>query len=71
MESEEDVYRFAVYKAAAEEDAYEFAGVIKVFGAGDADVPEVPTPTITASVTTGDALIDKGTYYYAKNRIRQ
>lgn len=66
VESEEDVYRFAVYKAADEEDAYEFAGVIKVFGAGDADVPEVPTPTITASVTTGDALIDKGTYYYAK-----
>lgn len=66
VESEDDVYRFAVYKAADEEDAYEFAGVIKVFGAGDADVPEVPTPTITASVKTGDALIDKGTYYYAK-----
>ncbi len=67
VETEDDEYRFAVYKTTKEDGVYNFAGIITVYAEdGNDPVPAVPTPTIQASVTESDALIAKTGYYYAK-----
>ena len=70
----EDEYYYAVYKATDEKDAYEFAGIIRVYGenAETGDDPSIVGPSMHISVEAGNKSIlqinDKNgnSFYYAE-----